>query len=850
MMRFGVGFKLGLWLAAFGILAAGLTGYYAYSKSREMLIAAEEDKLVTATDVLARRFTNTLSQITQDVQVAASLPSVRHLAGGSGGDSLETEKRRLSEVFRSMLSAHPEYFQLRLIGADGFGRELVRVDRDRDGLTDVTGRELQEKGHFPYVFEALRLRPGQFYFSHININREQGAHEGLDKPTLRIATPIAGADGRVFGVVIVNVDLNGLFDLIRADLPPHIGVYFTNREGDYLIHPDRSKTFGFDQGRSFRLQEELEGTAALWNGQAERVVLDTTRTPMFGPPAVATFVKVPFGTVGAERFAVLGLASPLDDVLRQSRVLGLNILEIILALSLVALLAALVLSRLLTRPLQAMARAIGRFSAGDAIAGLPLHRKDEIGVLAQNFHAMASKLNAQVSELEDRKLHLDHLAHHDQLTGLPNRLLFLDRLKQGMHKAARNRERLALLFIDLDRFKHINDSLGHLVGDEVLKAVAERLLEHVRKEDTISRLGGDEFTVVLEELHTPNDATAIAQKMIALFKEPFVVGGNEFYLSCSIGISIYPDNGMEAEDLLRNADAAMYRAKEQGRNTFQFYTEDMTARALQHVLMETSLRRAIEQQEFRLHYQPLVDLETSRIVGLEALVRWNHGELGAIAPAEFIPLAEETGLIVPLGEWILATACRQVAAWFAAGLNPGRVAVNLSGTQLRQAELIEMVTRTLRTTGCRPQWLELEVSEGFVMKESERALALLTQLRALGIELAIDDFGTGYSSLSDLKRLPISKLKIDQSFVRDLPQDADDAAIARAVIALARSMKLKVTAEGVETAEQRAFLRQEGCDEAQGYFYARPLPAEEIGTLLQQAALPHAAPGRPHARQR
>jgi diguanylate cyclase (GGDEF)-like protein len=841
-MRLGVGFKLGLWLAAFGILSAGLTGYYAYTKSRDMLIAAEEDKLVTATDVLARRFTNTLGQITQDVRMVAALPSVRHIAGDSGGGSPEIEKRRLSEVFRSLLLAHREYFQLRFIGADDFGRELVRVDRDRDGLTDVTGRDLQEKAHFAYVFETLRLRPGQFYFSHININREQGAHEGMNKPTLHIATPIAAGAGRVFGIIVVNVDLNGLFELIRADLPPHIRVYFTNRNGDYLIHPDGSKTFGFDQGRSFRLQDELDGTAALWNGKLDRVVLDTTRAPAFGPPSVATFVKVPFGTAGAERFVVLGLATPLDDVLRQSRVLGLNILEIILALSLIALLLALALSRLLTRPLQAMARAVGRFSAGDVITGLPLHRRDEIGALAQNFHAMASKLNAQVGEIEDRKLHLNHLAHHDQLTGLPNRLLFLDRLKQGMHKAARNRERLALLFIDLDRFKHINDSLGHLVGDEVLKAVAGRLLEHVRKEDTISRLGGDEFTIVLEELHTPDDATVIAQKLIALFKEPFVVGGNEFYLSCSIGISIYPDNGMQAEDLLRNADAAMYRAKEQGRNTFQFYTEDMTARALQHVLMETGLRRAIEQQEFRLHYQPLVELATSRIVGLEALVRWNHPELGAVAPAEFIPLAEETGLIVPLSEWILAAACRQAAAWFGAGLNPGRVAVNLSGNQLRQAELIDVVTRTLRETGCRPQWLELEVSEGFVMKESERALALLTQLRALGIELAIDDFGTGYSSLSYLKRLPISKLKIDQSFVRDLPQDADDAAIARAVIALARSMKLKVTAEGVETAEQRAFLRQEGCDEAQGFFYARPMPAEAIGALLRQGALPDAQP--------
>jgi diguanylate cyclase (GGDEF)-like protein len=833
-MRLSVGLKLGLWLAAFGILSTGLTGYYAYTKSRSMLIAAEKDKLLTATDVLARRFTNSITEITQDVQLAATLPMVRRIA--DAGQDTQAMKQRLAEVYSSLLAAHPEYFQIRLIGADNFGRELVRVDRERRGLTTVVGADLQEKGHFPYVFETLGLPPGQFYLSAININREQGAHEGLDKPTLRIATPIRNRAGNTFGIVIINVDLNEMFNLIRADLPRHIKVFLTNQHGDYLVHPDASKTFGFDQGKSFRLQDDLEATQTLWRGQANDLVLQTTGSESAGPPAVAAFVKVPYGAVAAQRFVVLGLATPLENVLKESRLLGLNMLQITLLFSSAALVVALMLSRVLAQPLKAMAHAITQFSAGRSIAGLPVHRTDEIGALAHSFHSMASKLNAQVGELEDKKLHLDYLAHHDQLTTLPNRLLFLDRLKQGIHKAERNGERLALLFIDLDRFKHINDSLGHLVGDEVLKMVAARLLEHVRREDTISRLGGDEFTILLEELHTPTDATGIAQKLIALFKEPFVVGGQEFYLSCSIGISVYPENGVQAEDLLRNADAAMYKAKEQGRNNFQFYTEDMTTKAMQHVLMETNLRRSIELQEFELHYQPLVRLHTSEIVGLEALVRWQHPVLGRIGPNEFIPLAEETGLIVPLGEWVLATACAQVAAWYGAGLNPGRVAVNLSGKQLRQVRLVEVVTQTLRDTSCKPEWLELEVSEGFYMAEAEHSTAILKQLQALGVGLAIDDFGTGYSSLAYLKQLPVSTLKIDQSFVRDLPQDADDAAIARAVIALAHSMRLKVTAEGVETEEQLAFLEREGCDEAQGYLYAHPLPAAEITTLLQEPA--------------
>ena len=839
-MRLSVGLKLGLWLAAFSILSTGLTGYYAYSKSRDMLIAAEEDKLLTATDVLARRFTNSIAQISQDVQFTASLPTVSAIANTTAGQNLPLEKQRLAEIFSRMLATHPEYFQVRLIGAANFGKELVRVDRDRQGITTLGDAELQEKGHFPYVFEALRVPPGKFYFSAININHEQGAHEGLDKPTLRIAAPVYASTGKVFGVVVFNVDLNGLFGAIRADLPRDIQVFLTNSNGDYLVHPDSAKTFGFDQGKSFRLQDDIAATQRILNREIDHIVLDTTDHTAFKDPSVAAFERAPFGAVAEHQFLVLGLATPLQNVLSESRVLGLTILQITLFFSAAALLIALILSRLLVRPLKSMTTALAQFSAGKIIEGLPTHRADEIGALAHSFHAMAAKLNAQVSELEDKKLHLDYLAHHDQLTGLPNRLLFLDRLKQAMHKAERNKERLALLFIDLDRFKHINDSLGHLVGDEVLKIVALRLQAYVRKEDTISRLGGDEFTILLEELHTPTDAAAIAQKFIGLFKQPFIVGDNEFYLSSSIGISIYPDNGAQAEDLLRNADAAMYKAKEQGRNNFQFYTEDMTARALQHVLMENNLRRSIELHEFQLHYQPFVNLHSAEIVGLEALVRWDHPTLGLIQPNDFIPLAEETGLIVALGEWVLASACAQVAAWYGAGLNPGRVAVNLSGNQLQHAGLVEVVTQTLKDTGCKAEWLELEVSEGFYMQEAERSTAVLKQLQALGIELAIDDFGTGYSSLAYLKKLPISKLKIDKSFVRDLPQDADDAAIARAVIALARSMKLKVIAEGVETEEQLAFLKNEGCDEIQGFLYARPMTADKLTLLLQQATHPHA----------
>ena len=834
-MRLSVGLKLGFWLALFGILSTGLTGYYAYTKSRTLLIKSAEDKLLTATQVLAHRFTYSLAEITSDVKLIASLPMARDIANSqSKPEESLAQENQLAEILASVLTSHPEYFQIRLIGAKNFGREIVRVDRDSTGIKIITGHDLQEKGHFPYVFEALRLPPGEFYVSRINLNRERGAHQGLNKPTLRIATPIKSDDGKVFGIVVINVDLNRMFNLIRTDIPDDIKVFLTNDEGDYLIHPDASKTFGFDLGRRFMIQNDMKSTNRILDGQDNNIVLDTTNEEVSENACVASFVRVPFGLAAEHRFVMMGLSTPLENVLRETHILGLNIVQITLFFSVLAIIISLILSRVLAQPLNLMAKAVGQFAAGNPLSELPLKRNDEIGYLAKSFLAMTSKLSAQVGELQEKQHHLDYLAHHDQLTDLPNRLLFLDRLNQAIIKAHRNKAQLAVLFIDLDRFKHINDSLGHFVGDEVLKIAAKRLQEHVRQEDTISRLGGDEFTIIVEKMHSPADVIVVAQKFISAFKRPFVVERHEFYLTCSIGISIYPQNGKKADELLRNADAAMYKAKEQGRNNFQFYSEDMTEKALQHVVMETSLRRALEQDEFVVFYQPLIDLATSRIIGMEALVRWQNPELGLIPPNEFIPLAEETGLIIPLGERVLFTACKQIKAWYDLALSPGRVAVNLSGKQLQMEDLVGIIQKVLDRTECRPEWLELEVSEGFYMLEPEHSIAILNQIQKMGVELAIDDFGTGYSSLSQLKQLPISKLKIDRSFVKDIPHDPDDEAIARAVIALAKSMRLRVIAEGVETMEQLRFLSQEGCDEVQGYIYSRPIPADQMTDMLKK----------------
>lgn len=437
-------------------------------------------------------------------------------------------------------------------------------------------------------------------------------------------------------------------------------------------------------------------------------------------------------------------------------------------------------------------------------------------------------------ELEQKQQHLDRLAHYDSLTGLPNRVLFRDRLEQSLLKARRRREQLAVLFVDLDEFKQINDSLGHAVGDLVLQQVARRFLSVVREEDSVARLGGDEFTVILEAVQSVENVSQIAQKLIHVTQEPLHIDMRELYVTTSIGISLYPSDGQDAETLLRNADTAMFKAKEQGRNAFHFYTEDMTEKAYDRILMETNLRNALRNDEFVLYYQPQFDLLSGAVLGLEALIRWKLPEGGMIAPGRFIPVAEESGLIIPLGVWVLREAFSQARAWHEQGLLNGRIAVNLSGKQLYQRDLLEVIRGVLKESGCEPAWIELEVTEGFVMKNPEQSIQLLGELRAMGFELSIDDFGTGYSSLAYLKQLPISKLKIDQSFVRGIPADADDVAIARAVIALGRSLELTTIAEGIETEEQRAFMLAEGCDEAQGYLFSHPLPVERATQFMRE----------------
>lgn len=454
--------------------------------------------------------------------------------------------------------------------------------------------------------------------------------------------------------------------------------------------------------------------------------------------------------------------------------------------------------------------------------------KDENGTIT---HYISS--GKDISENIENQERLHHLAHHDALTGLPNRILFVERLKHALIRAERKKNSVAVMFLDMDRFKFVNDTLGHEAGDRLLQAMAKRLLGCVREGDTVARFGGDEFAGFLNDVMEPPDVAPIVAKFLDALAPPFVIDGQELFITGSIGISLYPGDGVDTQTLMKNADTAMYRAKQHGGNVSEFYHAGMNAHAHTRLNLETSLRRALEREEFVLHYQPQIDLTSGDVLGFEALIRWNRSEFGQMPPEDFIHILEETGLILPVGEWMLHTACAQHRVWCEAGLPPLRMAVNISSRQFHSKDLKETLKRVMQETRMSAEFLELEITESVLMKNSDPDIEALNDLRALGVRFAVDDFGTGYSSLTYLKRFPINILKIDKAFIRDIIADADDAAIVRAITTMAHSLGLKTIAEGVETREQLEFLRAHKCDFVQGYYFSRPLPGDEIEQLLK-----------------
>jgi diguanylate cyclase (GGDEF)-like protein/PAS domain S-box-containing protein len=486
--------------------------------------------------------------------------------------------------------------------------------------------------------------------------------------------------------------------------------------------------------------------------------------------------------------------------------------------------------------LSALLRSVGTLNSVE----IELRREDKRALwVLENLVLVGDEttgvVHATVVDISDRKRaeeQIEFHAYHDVLTHLPNRKLFTDRLRHSLTRAKRNSKSVAVMFIDIDHFKTINDTLGHTAGDELLLEMARRLRECVRDDDTVARLGGDEFTIILSELRHPEDAVNVAQKILAAVQEPLSIGGMPVAVSASIGIALYPNDGADPESLLRNADSAMYRAKEEGRNTYQLCTDEMKQRALERLAVESRLSRAVRDEQLTLVYQPQINLVTGRTIGVEALVRWNDPERGIVEPASFIPIAEETRLILPLGEWVLRTACKQMKEWQDRGVGPIRVAVNLSARQFQQHDLLEMVSSALEESSLGPSSLDLEITETTAMQNAEATVETLRALRDLGVGISIDDFGMGYSSLNYLRRFPITAVKIDRAFVNDLMASDGDAAIVTAVIGMARNLRLRVVAEGVETVEQFDFLRSRECDEAQGYYFSRPVHPDDISRML------------------
>jgi len=568
-MKFGLAARLGWVLALVSALIAGLTGLYAYRASHTLLVASAKNELLNATRVLARRVVVQRQEVTRNLQLLAQHPAV--LA------TLQTQQDNTADqvatLFELLMRGNPNFFQVRLIAADRFGREQVRIDRDGTQLLRVQGDDLQEKSHYTYVSETLALPAGSTYLSRIDINHEVGAHAGLDKPTAKLAAPVMDGNGKALGLVVINVDLNGIFEALGADMQPGFQLFLTNRQGDLLLHPDPALTFGFDRGQRHLLQDEFPATQALYDGTQNHMVLESEGGRYASEPVVAAFEMLPVKVASDEGRLVFGLALPLRQVLAQADLLGETVWKIVVGFGLLGLLLAMLLARLVTRPLNAMSAAVQNFSANQAIAGLPVQRQDELGALARSFDHMQTQIRQQFDELQCNRLELEHLARHDALTGLPNRRLFMERLDTALDLAHRHSGQLALLFIDLDEFKSINDRFGHDGGDATLQAVARRLQANTRRVDMVARLGGDEFVVLIDSPANRDQVRVIAQKLQASMQEPISLGDASWVVGLSIGISLFPQDGDTADVLMRQADTSMYRVKK-GHDTRYHFAGD------------------------------------------------------------------------------------------------------------------------------------------------------------------------------------------------------------------------------------------------------------------------------------
>ena len=553
-----------------------------------------------------------------------------------------------------------------------------------------------------------------------------------------------------------------------------------------------------------------------------------------------SFWNWPMRLIVAEKIIVDGreigkvvIQANLEGLIEKLKLFFFLAAFVMLVVSLLAYMMSTKLQRLISAPIMNLAQTMKDVSQKKNYSiRSEKTSNDEIGVLIDGFNEMLQEIEERDETLKQRQDHLQRLAHFDSLTSLPNRALYCDRLSQTLLKAAREKQQVAVLFVDLDHFKDINDTLGHRMGDLLLKDVAVRLQKIIRASDTVARMGGDEFTIFQQNVKHSRNAGLVAKKIVESLSEPYLVEGREIFITASVGITMFPDDGTTVDELLRNADTAMYHAKDSGKDMFKFFSQEMNVSVRNRLTLQNSLRRALERDEFILYYQPKVDIASRQVTSVEALLRWLHPQEGMILPGRFIPQAEETGLIIPIGEWVLRTACQQIKEWQAKGHPSIRVAVNVSASQFKRQNFAETVTGILEETGISPVFLELELTESAIMQNIDSSVEILNSLKAMGIQISIDDFGIGYSSLSHLRRFPIDYIKIDRSFIVNFTSNSDDRAIVTAIIAMARSLGLRIIAEGVETEEQLAILSELGCHEMQGYLYSKPLPSSLLFNFL------------------
>ncbi len=789
-----------LWLVLAATLLPVLAMVLLLLQQRANTLADARGQLVARAEAIGHDLDDKVSGTAQLLFGLGRIPSLD-----------DPDKDACSAFLAEVLREHPQYTGLLTIRPDG----SLHCDSLRSGRT----LDLRDR----WYFQQALVSTGPVF--------EPVVGRLTGKGVVQIAYPVRDASGVLRFVMLASFDLAAYGAAVSAALPyPDMGFEVWNADGQVMFQIPQSDTPGAPAAagplREFVLGGPAGRVAALDVG-GQRRIWTVAEMPRAGGTGLRLVLNVPESSLHAG----------VDRRFKQA--LGWVLAMAVLIFLGAALLAEFALRRQAIR----MMSAISRLDAGDFAKpiGAPYPR-GELGEVMGALDRLAGSLEAQRVEITRYNEALERQANVDALTGLANRNLLTDRLEQALIFARRANRVAAVLVLDLDRFKTVNDSLGHTQGDVLLRETARRLLACVREGDTVARLGGDEFVVVLSDMATVSDIVPLAHVLLARLAEPVQVEGQTVSSSASLGISAFPRDGETADTLLRNADTAMYRAKEQGGNSMAFFTPEMNLMVTRRLQTEAGLRRALERDELRVHFQPIVDVATGRITSAEALVRWEDPERGMVLPAEFIPVAEETGLIVAIGNRVLHEACRQARAWIDLGIEGVPVAVNLSARQFADLALDAAVEDALRAARCPASALQLEITESMVMHNAERALATMHRLNTLGVRLSMDDFGTGYSSLSYLKRFPVHKLKIDRSFVRDINIDANDEAIVDAILVLSKKLGVRTVAEGVETQAQLEFLRAQGCDEYQGYLFARPVAADAfIDLLLRQR---DASPGR------